>query len=142
MFFDLRQHNNEWLHEHRQCMNYNRIFSFTYICTRAGGREEQLWHALLCLPAGKLQVSLFVAFLHHVCISVGDPEPKADPDPHVCGTSGTICQRSGSSGSLPFLKKVMSGRKKQCLQNKILTENVSKIQIFKTGDSSRWCACR
>jgi hypothetical protein len=42
---------------------------------RAGGREEQLWHALLCLPAGKLQASLFVAFLHHIRMSGGSCPP-------------------------------------------------------------------
>jgi hypothetical protein len=47
--------------------------------------------------------------------------------PHVFGPpgSGSISQRSGSgsrSGSFPFLIKVLSGLK-DCLQNKILTQN-------------------
>jgi hypothetical protein len=64
-----------------------------------------------------------------------DPDPK--PDPHVIGPSGSISQRYGSrsvSGSFPFLKKVLSGLK-YCLQNKILTQNFSKILNFKIEDN-------
>jgi hypothetical protein len=55
--------------------------------------------------------------------SVGDPDPQ---DPHVFGPpgSGSISQRYGS-GSFPFLIKVLIGLK-DCLQNKILTQNFRK----------------
>jgi hypothetical protein len=49
------------------------------------------------------------------------------------GPSGSISQMSGS---FPFLIKVFS-RLKQCLQNKIFTQNFSKNYIFKT----EVCAC-
>ncbi len=56
-------------------------------------------------------------------------------------TSGSISQRYGcgsgyGSGSFPFLKNVLSGLK-QCLQNKIVTQNFSKK---KTIFDWRWCA--
>ncbi len=57
-----------------------------------------------------------------------------DPDSHVFGPpgSGSISRRYGygfGSGSFPFLIKVLSGLK-QCLQNKILTQNCNKKQNF------------
>jgi hypothetical protein len=59
--------------------------------------------------------------------SIGDPDPDLNY-PHVFGPrgSGSISQRYGSgSGSFPFLLKVLIGLK-DCLQNKILTQNFRK----------------
>ncbi len=64
-----------------------------------------------------------------------DPDPS---DPYVFGPteSVSISQRYGS-GSFPFLINVL-GVLKQCLQNKIWTQNFSqKLNFF----DWRWCAC-
>ncbi len=71
-----------------------------------------------------------VAAASYLQFSVGDQDPELDL--HVSGPpeSGFISQRYGSGfGSFPFLIKVLS-ELKDCLQNKILTQNFIKNLNF------------
>jgi hypothetical protein len=72
------------------------------------------------------------SYVHTVCVGDPDPDVFEPPGPR----SGSISQRYGSgSGSVPFLIEVLSGLK-DCLQNKILTQNFSKkLNFVKTEDN-------
>jgi hypothetical protein len=71
--------------------------------------------------------------LNHVCISIGDPEPETDPDPHVLGPSGsgTIYQWSRVRLWIPPCSHKGNERTEIMLaKNKILTQNFSKKLNF------------